>query len=84
MKPLKRFAGSFLPLITGLRPGVNEISISRNFEAKPPGCNPNGSLPLAFLTSLFTPYSGPNRSRYSGEFTNPFTSVRKSFGLLRR
>jgi len=26
MKPLKRFARFFLPLITGLKPGVNEMS----------------------------------------------------------
>ena len=35
MKPLKRFARFFLPLITGLKRGVNEMSISRTFEAKP-------------------------------------------------
>jgi hypothetical protein len=34
MKPLKRFARFLLPLITGLKPGVNEMSISRTFEAK--------------------------------------------------
>jgi len=35
MKPLKRFAGFVVPLITGLKPGVNEMSLSRTFEAKP-------------------------------------------------
>jgi len=48
MKPLKRFVGSFLPLITGLKPGVNEMSISRTFEAK---LETRARCYLFFLTS---------------------------------
>jgi hypothetical protein len=45
---VKTVRGFLPPLITGLKPGVNEISISRTFEAKP--WPPEGGTPNSMQT----------------------------------